>query len=140
MSTVTALPSDRTVAILDQAADYITRHGWIPTSLYQAHRNCPLKCRVHRTGGYPASMLGAIRVAVFGMPRWYLDTADSEALHTYTAAVEWLNTYLLAVGHARQHACLFDWETAPERTRADVIAALQYAADACRTRASRRAA
>jgi hypothetical protein len=138
-ATITALPTGTVAEILDQAADYLTRHGWKPTGLYDNHRNCPLKCGVHRTGGYRASILGAIRVAVFGAPRWYLDTASPDDLHTYTAAVEWFNTYLLAIGHAGQHGTVFDWQTSPGRTRIHAIAALQHAASAYRRHARRAA-
>src|SRR5690349_18529531 len=120
MTTITALPTGSTDIVLDHAADYLIRHGWISTGLYDNHRHCPLKCRVHRTGGYPASILGALRCAVFGAPRWYLDTATEADRHAYTAAVEWLNTYLIAIGHAGQHASVFDWQTAPGRTVNDV--------------------
>ncbi|MEV6493362.1 hypothetical protein AB0M20_32790, partial [Actinoplanes sp. NPDC051633] len=90
MSTVTALPTGNTATVLDRAADYLTRYGWISTGLYDAHDGCTAKCRCHGTGTYPASILGAIRYAVFGAPRWHLDLADGQALHDYTAAVEWL--------------------------------------------------
>lgn len=138
-TTITALPTTTADVILDRAAHHLIRYGWTPLGLYEAHRNCPLKCRAHRTGGYPASILGAIRCAVFGAPRWYLDTAEPADLHTYTAAVEWLNTYLIAIGHAGQHATVFDWQTAPGRTATEVCEALQIAADAYR-RHERRAA
>jgi hypothetical protein len=77
-------------------------------------------------------MIGAIRCVVFGQPRWYLDLTDPAALHEYTAAVEWLNTYLIAHGHNGKRAPIFDWETTAGRARIHVIAALQYAATAYR--------
>lgn len=140
--TITDTPATTadTATILDQAANHIADHGWTPTGLYQPHRNCPLKCTVHRTGGYPASMLGAIRVAVFGAPRWYLDTATPDDLHTYTQAVEWLNSYLLVYGPGRMHASVFDWETAHGRNGLHVITALHRAASAYRRYIARRAA
>ncbi|MCA2219520.1 DUF6197 family protein [Jidongwangia harbinensis] len=136
---ITALPTGTTDTILDRAADYLARHGWNPTSLYDSHENCTHKCRVHRTGLYPASMVGAIRVAVFGRPRWYLDTADGQGLHDYTAAVEWLNTYLIAHGHAGLHAPVFDWQAAAGRTLIDVTSGLHAAATAYRHHARRSA-
>ncbi len=139
-ASVTALPVGTTGTVLDRAADYLTRHGWNPGSLYDTHDRCTSGCACHRTGTYPASMVGAIRAAVFGAPRWFLDTADPAALGEYTAAVEWLNTYLIAHGHARLHAPVFAWETTPGRTRIHAIAALQYAASAYRHHARRTAA
>ncbi|MEV6493074.1 hypothetical protein AB0M20_31295 [Actinoplanes sp. NPDC051633] len=139
-ATITALPVGNTDTVLDRAADYLTRHGWNPASLYDAHDGCTRKCRVHRTGTYPACMVGAVRAAVFGHPRWYLDTAEVTALHDYTAAVEWLNTYLIAYGHAGHRAPVFAWENAPGRTRIHAIAALQYAASAYRAHTRRTAA
>jgi hypothetical protein len=150
MSTVTALPIGNTDQVLNQAADYLTRYGWTPTGLYDAHNGCTekapcrvtgdVKCWPRLTGRYPASIIGAIRAAVFGAPRWYLDTATDNDRHAYTAAVEWLNTYLLAIGHSRLHATVFDWQTAPGRTFSDVCGALHQAADAHRRRSQRRAA
>ncbi len=139
-ATVAALPTGNTDTVLDRAADYLTRHGWNLGSLYDAHDRCTAKCACHRTSAYPASMVGAIRAAVFGTPRWFLDTADPMALHDYTAAVEWLNTYLIAHGHAGHRAPVFAWETAPGRTRIHAIAALQYAASAYRAHTRRTAA
>lgn len=138
--TTTALPITNVAAILTKAADYLADHGWTPTGFYDNHTGCTRRCACHRTGTYPASALGAIRYAVFGAPRWYLDTSDGDTLHTYTAAVEWLNTYLLAVGAAHMHASVFDWETAPGRNGLHVISALRHAATAYRLHTRRRAA
>jgi hypothetical protein len=138
--TILALPTGSTDTVLDRAADYIARNGWTPAGLYDAHDGCTRKCICHCTGTYRASIIGAIRVAVFGHPRWYLDTATDQARHEYTAAVEWLNTYLLAYGHAGQHGPVFDWQTTPGRTLADVCTALHAAATAYRHHTSRRAA
>jgi hypothetical protein len=129
-----------TDAVLDRAADYLQHNGWIRAGLYDPHDGCTRNCRCHRTGTYPASIIGATRVAVFGQPRWYLDTADPAARHAYTAAVEWLNTYLIAIGHAGLHAPVFDWQTTPGRTPGDVITALRAAATAYRHHTQRRAA
>ena len=138
-TTVAAVPTADTDAVLDRAARYLTRYGWTPTGLYDPHDGCTRKCACHRTGTYPANMLGAIRVAVFGHPRWYLDTATTAAQrHEYTAAVEWLNTYLIAHGHARLHAPVFDWQAAPGRTLTDVCDALHAAAVAYRRHHSSR--
>jgi hypothetical protein len=137
---LTVVPTDTVDQVLDRAARYVARHGWLPSGLYEVHRNCPLKCRVHRTGGYPASILGAIRVAVFGQPRWYLDTATDIDRHLYTAAVEWFNTYLLAVGHAGQHGTVFDWQTTEGRDLGDVYTALRAAATAYTRHTGRSAA
>ncbi|MET8146888.1 hypothetical protein ACIBSW_14090 [Actinoplanes sp. NPDC049668] len=137
---VTALPLGHVDRVLERAADYLADYGWIPAGLYDAHDGCVRRCVCHRTGNYPASVIGAIRVAVFGAPRWYLDTAPADSRHDYTAAVEWFNTYLIAIGHAGRHASVFDWQTAPGRTRADVCAALHAAAIAYRRHAHRRAA
>ena len=140
MTTIVALPTANVAEILTNAAGYLARYGWITSGLYDSHDGCTSKCPCHRTGTYPGSILGAIRYAVFGAPRWYLTTADGQALHDYTAAVEWLNTYLIAIGHAGLHASVFDWQTAPGRTRADVSRALHDAAVAYRHHATRRAA
>jgi hypothetical protein len=126
--------------LLDQAATYLVQYGWTPSALYDTHNGCTADCWVHRTHRYPASSLGAIRAALFGRAAFYLDHTSDEALHLYTAAVEWFNSYLLTVGHARRHASLFDWETAPDRTRVHVIGALQYAASAYRLHTRRTAA
>jgi hypothetical protein len=137
--TVIALPIGSTDLILKTAADYLADYGWTPVGFYDSHTGCTERCACHRTGTYPASVIGAIRYAVFGAPRWYLDTSDGDKLHTYTAAVEWLNTYLLAVGPARMHASVFDWETTKGRNGLHVISALQHAATAYRLH-TRRAA
>jgi hypothetical protein len=139
-TTVAALPTGTVATVLDRAADYLLRYGWTPTGLYDAHNGCTARCACHHTGTYPASILGAIRHAIFGVPRWYLDTADDTARHDYTAAVEWLNTYLLAIGYAGHHACLFDWQANPGRTHTDVCDALHHAADAYRHHTQRRIA
>lgn len=140
MSTVTALPTGNVHAILDRAALYLGQHGWTSTGLYDAHDGCTAKCACHRTGLYPASILGAIRAAVFGRPRWYLTGITDAEQHAYSAAVEWFNTYLIAVGHDGQHAPVFAWETAPGRAPAHVTQALCAAAIAYRTHTIRRAA
>lgn len=140
MNTVTALPTGNTDTVLDRAARYLARYGWTSAGLYDAHNGCTRKCSCHRTGLYPASMLGAIRVAIFGQARWYVDTASDTDRHAYTAAVEWLNTYLIAIGHAGQHAPVFDWQSAPGRTVADVCDALHAAATAYRHHRTRRTA
>lgn len=147
---IIALPIGSVDTVLEQAADYLTRNGWIPTGLYDVHNGCTekLPCRVTGaekcwpvlTRRYPASILGAIRYAVFGIPRWYLSTADDEALHTYTAAVEWFNTYLLAIGHAGQHDSVFAWQTIPGRSTRQVSDALHAAATAYRRHHIRNAA
>lgn len=148
-TTITALPVGTVAEILDRAAGHLTRYGWVPTGLYDAHNGCApreledgrrVSCPCHATGTYPASILGAIRIAVFGAPRWYLDTASETDRHTYTAAVEWFNTYLLAVGHAGQHGTVFDWQIAPGRTANHAASALRTAATAYRRHTSRRAA
>ncbi|MEU4623091.1 hypothetical protein AB0G04_24350 [Actinoplanes sp. NPDC023801] len=126
--------------LLDRAAAYLVQNGWTPAALYDTHSGCRANCWVHRTHRYSASALGAIRAAMFGRAVFYLDHTSDEALHVYTAAVEWFNSYLLTVGHARRHASLFDWETAPNRTRVHVIGALQYAASAYRLHSRRTAA
>jgi hypothetical protein len=140
MSTVTALPTGNTDTVLDYAAAYLARYGWTPTGLYDAHDGCTHHCACHRTGKYPASIIGAIRIAVFGVPRWYVGIAADTDRHEYTAAVEWLNTYLIAIGHAGQHTSVFDWQTTPGRTLTDVCDALHAAANAYRHHTSRRAA
>lgn len=140
MSAVVALPIGNTATVLDRAADYLIRYGWLPSGLYDLHDGCTSRCPCHRTGTYPASILGAIRYAVFGAPRWYLTTTDGQALHDYTAAVEWLNTYLIAIGHAGHHTSVFAWQTAPGRTTRQVTSALHAAATAYRHHATRRAA
>jgi hypothetical protein len=129
-----------TDAVLDQAAAYLKQHGWTPIGLYDTHSGCTRTCLCHRTGTYPASVIGAIRATVFGAPRWYLDTASDNDRHRYTAAVEWLNTYLLAIGHTGAYACLVDWQTTPGRIPADVTGALRAAAHAHRHHLRRTAA
>ncbi|MDZ5447163.1 hypothetical protein U2F26_31375 [Micromonospora sp. 4G57] len=140
MSNVAALPTGNVHAVLDRAALYLGRYGWTPAGLYDTHDGCTAKCACHRTGTYPASVLGAIRAAVFGGPRWYLTGVTDADRHTYSAAVEWFNTYLIAVGHAGLHAPVFAWETLPGRTAAEVTEALCAAAIAYRKHTIRRAA
>jgi hypothetical protein len=140
MSTVTALPTGTTATVLDRAADYLIRYGWVPSGLYDPHVGCTARCACHRTGTYPASIIGAIRYAVHGAPRWYFASLDGQALHDYTAAVEWLNTYLIAIGHAGLHAPIFAWQTTPGRTVFDVTDALHHAAGAYRHHHTRRTA
>jgi hypothetical protein len=127
-------------ALLDRAADYLDRHGWTPRGMYGAHNGCTNDCQVHRTHTYAASVTGAIRAALYGRAIWFTDHTDPDDLHTYTAACEWFHTYLLAHGHAGRHASVFDWQTAPGRTAADVTGALHAAAHAYRHHASRRTA
>ena len=121
-----------TDVVLDHAADYLQRYGWTPCGLYDSHDGCTLKCSCHYTGTYPASLIGALRFAVLGRPRWDLDTATDDTRHAYTAAVEWLNTYLIAIGHSCLHAPIFDWQAAPGLCAADAISALRAAAAAYR--------
>ena len=114
-------------AVLMRAAAYIHRHGWTTRPLYDEHNGCQLSCRCHYTHRYPASMLGAIRAAFYGRAKWYL---TPDVIGAYTDAVEWLNTYLLAHGHAGQHAPVLIWQSAPDRTGEQVLAALRAAATA----------
>jgi hypothetical protein len=114
-------------AVLMRAAAYLHRHGWTNRPLYDEHNGCPLRCPCHYTHRYPASMLGAIRAAFYGRVKWHL-TAD--VIPAYTDAVEWLNSYLLAHGHAGQHAPALVWQAAPGRTPEQVMAALRAAATA----------
>jgi hypothetical protein len=139
-----------TAEILTAAARYLAEYGWTPTGVYDPHNGCTGQssctitgadnCWPRLTGKYPASIIGAIRYVVHGAPRWYLDTTDGEALHAYTAALEWFNSYLLAVGRARMHASVFDWETAPGRNGLQVISALHHAAAAHQRHTESRAA
>lgn len=134
------LPVTTVADLLDQAATYLGDNGWTPSGYYDTHDGCTRKCWVHRTHLYPASSLGAIRAALVGRAAFYLDHLTPDALHLYTTAVEWFNSYLLTVGAARRHASLFDWETCPNRNGLQVIAALHAAATAHRLHTRRAAA
>jgi hypothetical protein len=134
------LPIRDLADLLEKAADYLDRNGWTPRGLYGPHNGCTANCRVHRTHTYAASVTGALRAALYGRAMWFTDHTDPDVLHLYTAASEWFNTYLLAIGHAGRHASVFDWQTAPGRTRADVCGALRAAAHAYRHQHTRRTA
>jgi hypothetical protein len=142
MTTTPTEPTRSVPATLTAAADYLDRFGWTPRGLYDAHSGCRnIKCGLHRSGTYPASVTGAIRVAVYGHARWFLDlSSDITAQAAYTAALEWLNSYLLTYGPARCHASVFDWQSTPGRTRTQVSDALRVAAKGYRLRYARRAA
>jgi hypothetical protein len=136
----TALPIRDVAELLDRAADYLDRNGWTPRGLYAPHNRCTGNCPVHRTHTYAASVTGALRAALYGRAMWFTDHTDPDAVHIYSAAAEWFHTYLLAIGHAGRHASIFDWQTTPGRTTADVCGALRAAAHAYRHQHTRRTA
>jgi hypothetical protein len=113
---------------LRSAAGYIARHGWYPGYLYDAHDRCMRRCAVHRTGLYPASVLGAIRAVLCGGPRWYLDTCPPEVTAAYAAAVDHLTDHLTSYGAAGMRETPLMWSAVPGRTPAQVVAALRAAA------------
>ena len=114
------------------AGQYITAHGWHSGYLYDDHRACSRGCQVHRTGLYRASIVGAIRAALIGRPKWDLGTVPPEVRDEITAAYEattgHLNEHLIGVGARGLRAPALMWQAATGRTAIDVIAALRAAA------------
>lgn len=116
---------------LRRAAGYLARHGWTREHLlYDAHDRCQRRCQCHHTGRYPASILGAIRIALCGAPRWFLHPATTPpgVVDAYAAVVEALSEHLERFGAAGLYAPIWLWEQHPGRTAPEVIAALHAAA------------
>ncbi|MEU8657448.1 DUF6197 family protein [Actinoplanes philippinensis] len=117
---------------LHAAGEYITAHGWHRGYLYDDHRTCSRGCAVHRTGLYQASIIGAIRAALVGAPKWDLDTLPpqvrAEVAEAYGATTGHLNTHLIHRGARGLSAPALMWQAAAGRTALDVIAALRDAA------------
>ncbi|MEV0392312.1 DUF6197 family protein [Polymorphospora rubra] len=110
------------------AAVYIGRYGWFRGYLYDSHDGCQRNCHVHRTGMFPASMLGAIRAALVGRPKWYLNTTPDGTAEAYAATLDHLNRHLTNYGSAGLRAPVIPWSNARGRTAAHVVAALRAAA------------
>ncbi|GAB3073972.1 DUF6197 family protein [Micromonospora schwarzwaldensis] len=123
-----------TTDILCAAAGYLRRHGWHPgPGLYDPHDGCTYsRCRVVRSGMYPASIYGAIRAALLGRPRWYAIT-DPTTAEKYAAAVDHLTRHLRTRTIVDLHAAILPWERAPGRTRQQVMTVLLAAADTAPT-------
>ncbi|BCJ65874.1 DUF6197 family protein [Polymorphospora rubra] len=115
--------------VLRYAAAYIGRYGWTRDHrLYDAHDGCQRDCPVHRSGMYPASILGALRCALAGRPKWYLTTTPDGTTEAYAASLDHLNHHLSNYGAAGVRAPVIPWSHAPRRTPAEVVAALRAAA------------
>ncbi|MEV7229699.1 hypothetical protein AB0M79_22130 [Polymorphospora sp. NPDC051019] len=114
---------------LTHAAAYIERHGWTRDHrLYDAHDNCQRNCPVHRSGMYPASIIGAIRAALVGRPKWFMTSTPPGMTEAYAATLDHLNHHLTSYGAARMRAPVIPWSHAPGRTPAQVTTALRAAA------------
>lgn len=114
--------------VLRTAAKYVAVYGWhCPPGFYGSH---PVNPR--RPEMLPASMLGAIRAAVVGSPKWWLATVPPPARTVigagHAAAVEHLVWFLETVGHADLATVAWLWERNPTRVRRDVVEALTAAA------------
>ncbi|MFB6396713.1 hypothetical protein [Polymorphospora lycopeni] len=121
---------------LHLAAAYIGRHGWTRDHrLYDSHDNCQRDCPVHRTGMFPASILGAVRAALVGRPKWYLTSTPPGTPEAYAATLDHLNYHLSSYGAAGMRAPVIPWSNAPRRTLAEVVAALRAAASTAPRRA-----
>lgn len=116
--------------VLRTAGKYIARYGWhCPPGLYGPAARDP-----RRPEFLPASMLGAVRAAVYGIPKWYPETVALEVreqvLAGYAAATEHLVVFLATNGHAELATDVWLWERNPTRSPRDVLGAL-HAAAAC---------
>ncbi|WP_436523171.1 DUF6197 family protein [Actinoplanes sp. HUAS TT8] len=127
-----ALSTGTIGSTLHAAGEYITAHGWHRGYLYDEHRTCSRGCVVHRTGLYRASIVGAIRAALIGRPKWDLGTVPkqvrAEIAAAYEATTGHLNEHLINVGARGLQAPALMWQAEPGRTAIDVIAALRAAA------------
>jgi hypothetical protein len=123
-------PRPSTVAAaLVAAAFYIERYGWTGQHpLYDDHDRCTRNCECHRTGRYPASILGAVRAALVGQAKWYMESTRPGTVEAYTACLDHLDHHLTEFGSAGLHAAAMAWQDAPGRTAAQVAAALRAAA------------
>src|SRR5581483_10053859 len=116
-------------AALIAAAFYIERFGWTNRHLYyDDHDGCTRACECHRTGRYPASILGAVRAALVGQAKWFMDTAPAGTGQAYAACLDHLNRHLTEVGAAGLRAPAMVWQDQPGRTATQVAAALRTAA------------
>lgn len=120
-------PPTTIAATLTTAARYIEQFGWHSGYLYDNHTGCA-RCACHRTGYYPASIIGAIRAALTGRPKWFMDTTPPGTTEAYAACLDHLNHHLTAYGAAGTRAPALIWQSTPVRTPAQVIAALRAAA------------
>jgi hypothetical protein len=122
--TPTATPTVTPAQTLRAAARYLQLHGWIQGAYYDPTATVftPAAC-----------VVGAIGMVCFGGP------VDAPAQHfddpgfpDFEAAVAYLDRYLIE----RFHVCVYDFNDAWGRTEADVIFALDEAADAWERRNS----
>jgi hypothetical protein len=116
---------------LRRAAGHLARHGWTRDHLlYDAHDRCQRRCQCHHTGRYPASVLGAIRIAVCGGPRWFLHPATTPPglVGAYAAVVDALADHLEGFGDAGLRGSIWLWQQHPGRSLQEVVAALHAAA------------
>lgn len=111
---ITTFPdAEAQAAILDKAADRLAEHGWIQGAMYdskQADDGTPLgECRT--------DLLGALKAAVLGEPRWGGSLDDITVVD-------------LALTALRQHlgAEPLAWNDADDRTADEVQAALRATA------------
>ncbi|MFD2766415.1 DUF6197 family protein [Micromonospora eburnea] len=119
---------------LRAAAAYLRRYDWHPgPGLYDPHNGCThSKCRVVRSGMYPATIYGSLRVALLGRPAWFAIT-DPATAAAYAATVDHFAHHLGTRGAAGMRAAILPWEHAPGRTRQHVMTALLAAADTAST-------
>jgi len=116
-------------AALNAAARYVQRYGWTSEHyLYDTHDDCARRCECHRSGYYPASILGAVRAALIGRAKWFVDTTMPGTQEAYVACLDHLNHHLTTLGAAGLRAPALVWQAAPSRTARQVAGALRAAA------------
>lgn len=98
------------------------------TSTTTATTDVPGPANATAPGYYPSSILAAVRAAIIGQPKWFLNTTPpgSEA---YAACLDHLNRHLVTVGVAGLRAPALMWQNEPGRAAPEVAAALRAAAN-----------
>lgn len=114
---------------LRAAAEYLVRHGWFQGDMF-ADPEQPTP---------PACALGAIRMVVFGTPAITAESLTDERIEAYDQAARQLADHLALFRHVGidpveletedATAIVGDWNDAPDRNVAHVLAALHGAAD-----------
>jgi hypothetical protein len=131
----TAQPVDITPAdVLRGAACYLDLHGWRQGALYTDDRHTTDTPSITPA----ACALGAIGMAAFGeripdnpdhRPEWRDYKRATNALDDYLALTGAKNSVPVTDDDSTDSASVGDWNDAPGRTAAEVIAALNAAAD-----------